>query len=138
MRIMFALAQQYKWNIRAFDVRNAYVRAPIGRPTFITPPNGYKRPGQILELHQALYGLAASGRKWYKTFDKYMATIRFRPSPVDPCLYVHTSKKVFLCSYVDDCYLVGDAKYVSDALNDINTSTQSAISACQPTSSACS
>ncbi len=112
LRIMFALAQRCRWSIRAFDIRNAYVQAPVTRPVYVDPPDGYKRPGHCMRLNKALYGLPGSGRAWYKCFDRFMRSQHFKPSSVDPCLYIHTSKRVFVCTYVDDCCIIGDPAYV--------------------------
>ena len=119
IRCMLALAQRFKWAVRGFDIRNAYVQAPVSKPVYISPPDGYKREGQVLRLNRALYGLPGSGRAWYKTFDRYMRSIHFKPSAVDPCLYVHSSKQVFVCSYVDDCCVIGDTSLVPEAVSKI-------------------
>jgi hypothetical protein len=119
LRCMLALAQRHRWSIRGFDIRNAYVQAPVTRPVYIDPPDGYKRPGQCMRLNKALYGLPGSGRAWYKCFDRFMRSQHFKPSPIDPCLYVHSSKQVFLCTYVDDCCLMGNPNLVPTALHNI-------------------
>ena len=55
---MLAVAQRMQYAIQAFDIRNAYVTAALARPVFMLPPAGYERPGKVLQLRQALYGLS--------------------------------------------------------------------------------
>jgi transposase InsO family protein len=124
MRCMLALAQRHRWGIRAFDIRNAYVQAPLTRPVYVNPPDGYQRPGQVWRLNKALYGLPGSGRAWYKCFDRFMRSKHFKPSPADPCLYVHSSKRLFLCTHVDDCLLIGDNSLLPTALSHITQQYQ--------------
>ena len=98
--------------MRVFDLRNAYVTAKLNRPVYMTPPQGYEREGKVLQLHKVL---PASGRAFYKSFDRYMRSVDFKPSKVDPCLYVHKSRQLLLLSYVDDCVLLGAQGFVDAA-----------------------
>ena len=112
-RIMYALSARNRWSVRGFDVRNAYVQSHLPRPVYMYPPDGYSRPGYCLKLNKALYGLGSSGRLWYKKFRNDLRTIGYKPSPVDPCLYVHRSRQCFIATHVDDCIAFGTEEYVS-------------------------
>ena len=50
-----------------------------------------------------------------------MRGLDFKPSKVDPCLYVHKTRRVFLLSYVDDCVLLGEHDMVHAAFTQISS-----------------
>jgi hypothetical protein len=63
-------------------------------------PNGHRRPGRILRLQKALYGLRKSPLLWQKHFTKSLRDIGFETVPYKPCCMRRNGIIVFF--YVDD------------------------------------
>ena len=53
-------------------------------------------------LQKPLYGLKQSPREWNEVISNYVVSQGFAASSVDPCIYVHLERKVFVGIYVDD------------------------------------
>jgi len=67
------------------------------------PPSGVKtRRDECLQLQQALYGLKQAPRAWNKRLSQVMASLRFKQSVTDPCLFFDESQTTFILIYVDD------------------------------------
>ena len=67
------------------DIKAAFLTAKCKRPTYITPPEGFGRPGAILQLERALYGGADSGRAFYDEFTIFHKEIGFSAILHDRC-----------------------------------------------------
>mmetsp|Transcript_7689 Transcript_7689/g.18846 ORF Transcript_7689/g.18846 Transcript_7689/m.18846 type:complete len:91 (+) Transcript_7689:3482-3754(+) len=65
-------------------------------------PKGYERPGKCIRLKKALYGLKEAPRAWNDTLHKHLTEHGFRRSKVDPCLYFHDEKQLWVGVIVDD------------------------------------
>ena len=120
-RIMLGLAQKHRYVIRAWDIKNAYVNTSLSHPAYISPPDGYQIPGYCMKLQNFLdlYGLQGSGRAWWKTFDRFLRSKRFKPNKVNRCLYIHSSKKIFILTHVDDCMAVGNPELMPKVVEQI-------------------
>ena len=121
MRVMLALAARLSWDVRAIDIKNAYVCSDLPQPIYMHPPDGYARPGQIMKLTKSLYGLGASGRLFYKHLSRSLRVKGFKPSTVDKCLYIHRTRKVFILTHVDDCLIISDPEYTEAAVQAIKS-----------------
>ena len=57
-----------------------------------------------------MYGLVQAARQWWKKFKAVMKNIGYRPSDVDPCLFINEKSdgtKAFVIIYVDDGAIFG-------------------------------
>ncbi|RYP73442.1 hypothetical protein DL771_003614 [Monosporascus sp. 5C6A] len=61
---------------------------------------GYRRPGTVLRLLKALYGLRESPLPWQREFTGTLTKLGFKPVPHEPC--VLTRDGVLIFYYVDD------------------------------------
>jgi hypothetical protein len=61
---------------------------------------GLRKPGKILKLNRALYGLRRSPILWQKTFYSSLIEIGFTPVPHEPCCLTHNGILIF--SYAGD------------------------------------
>jgi Reverse transcriptase (RNA-dependent DNA polymerase) len=99
-----------------FDIETAFLYGELDEEIWMELSDGYseyvndKQNSPILKdthcvkLLKALYGLYQAARQWWKKAKKVMKTIKYNPSPVDPCLFINTStvKHSFVIIYVDD------------------------------------
>ena len=59
-RMLIAIAARFDLELKQYDVTNAFVHATIDRDIYMRMPRGYQKPGTILKLQKALYGLRIS------------------------------------------------------------------------------
>jgi hypothetical protein len=67
-------------------------------------------------LKKALYGLKQTPRDWYGRIDSFLTSLGFTKSKYDPNLYfkVMNDEPVILLLYVDDLFLIGEEKLITD------------------------
>ncbi|KAJ3455051.1 hypothetical protein MRS44_013651 [Fusarium solani] len=83
-----------------YDVVNAFVNAELKQDVYMRMPPGYRRPGLILKLQKALYGLRQSPLLWQKELTATLTNLGFKPVPHEPCCLLKGGIMVFF--YVDD------------------------------------
>ena len=59
----------------------------------------------LLKLNKNLYGLKQGSYNWYEKLNKFLVDRGFKPSDIDPCLYI--GNEMIMLTYVDDCIIVG-------------------------------
>ena len=78
------------------------------------PPIGFQVDGHteessersfLLKLNTNLYGLKQGSYNWYKKLKKSLVNKGFKPSDIDPCLYIGNG--MIILTYVDNCIIVG-------------------------------
>jgi hypothetical protein len=105
-RLMMAIAAHNDLELKQFDVTNAFVHAAMDREVYMRMPIGYRKPGTILRVHKALYGLRISPLLWQKHFTSTLKAFGFRSVPHEPCCMI--KEGVFIFFYVDDIILAYD------------------------------
>jgi hypothetical protein len=70
----------------------------------------------VCRLKKALYGLKQAPRAWYGRIDSFLMSLGFTKSKADPNLYykVEDSGPVILLLYVDDLFLTGNEKLITE------------------------
>ena len=70
----------------------------------------------VCKLKKALYGLKQAPRAWYGRIDSFLTSLDFTKSKADPNLYfkVIEDEPVILLLYVDDLFLTGNGKQITD------------------------
>jgi Reverse transcriptase (RNA-dependent DNA polymerase) len=63
-------------------------------------PPGYRKPGRVLSLKKALYGLRKSPLLWQKELSKTLCELGFTPMKHEPCCF--TREQIIVFFYVDD------------------------------------
>jgi hypothetical protein len=58
--MLIAIAAKFDLELKQYDVTNAFVHAAINREIYIRMPRGYQKPGTLLKVQKALYGLRTS------------------------------------------------------------------------------
>jgi len=102
-RMMMAIAAQYDMELKQYDVTNAFVHATIDRDVYMRMPKGYQKPGTILQVNKALYGLRISPLLWQKEFTATLIGLGFQTVPHEPCCLIKDGVIIFF--YVDDIIL---------------------------------
>jgi hypothetical protein len=111
IRVFFSIAAQFNMHLHQVDVKVAFQNADIDEDIYVYAPEYYHlvnpdvRPGSVLKLNRALYGLPQAPRQWFKTVDAFLKELGYQPFSYEPCMY---SKKMsdggsaIMILYVDD------------------------------------
>ena len=71
IRIVFALAAIWGWDIDQIDVVAAYLNSELGDEVYMEAPFGVlseeEKIEKVCRLLRTIYGLEQAGRQWYKT-----------------------------------------------------------------------
>jgi hypothetical protein len=104
-RIGCAIAAHFDLEMKQFDVVNAFVnavRSSEGPPVICKLPPGFERPGYVIEVDRALYGLRDSPALWYNDWTGTLKSIGLVALKEEACIFVDAKHKVFVMFYVDD------------------------------------
>jgi hypothetical protein len=130
----FCLCQKllYKLSARQFDIVTAFLYGDLDEEIYMTFPDGYERylrevrneyfssQDYCLLLEKALYGLVQAARQWWKKMTQVMLTLKFIPSPADPCLFVKKPEAnkppAFIILYVDDGGIIATPDVINEVL----------------------
>jgi hypothetical protein len=101
------------------DVKTAFLNGVIEEKVYIEQPQGFEvedRKSHICKLKKALYGLKQAPRAWYERIHNFLTSLGFTKSKVDSNLYfkVMIDELVILLLYVDDLFLTGEEKLITD------------------------
>ncbi|KJZ70368.1 hypothetical protein HIM_10259 [Hirsutella minnesotensis 3608] len=100
-RALMAMAAEYDLELSQMDAVNAFVNCPLEEEViFMRMPPGYTRPGRVLLLKKALYGLRRSPLLWQQHLTSSLESLGFEKIPQEPCVMRKTGVIVFF--YVDD------------------------------------
>ena len=102
-RVLMAIAARFDLELMQYDAVNAFVNAELQEDVFMRMPNGYRKPGKILKLQKALYGLRKSPLLWQREFTGTLRKLGFEPIPQEPCCFARDG--ILLFFYVDDIVL---------------------------------
>ena len=128
-RFLLALAARNGWSIDHLDVVTAFLNPNIDRETvFMALPPGMDWVDPrfaldlVVRLRKALYGLRQAPRLWYEEIHRFLLSIDFTQSTVDPNLYY--GKGILLLLYVDDILLINTHNNSTESLNLIKQTLQ--------------
>lgn len=102
-RILMAIAARFDMELIQYDAVNAFVNAKLENEVFMRMPSGYRKPGIILKLQKALYGLRESPLLWQKDLTATLQELGFDTVPHEPCCM--TRRGIIIFYYVDDIVL---------------------------------
>jgi hypothetical protein len=108
IRIVLALATQYKWLVYQFDVKSTFLNGVLKEDVYVQQPQGYEvkeNEHKVYKLKKALYGLKQAPRAWYSRIDNYFLKKGFKRSESEPTLYIKsngTNDLLIVFLYVDD------------------------------------
>ena len=119
IRYLLAHAALLDWEIKAMDVKLAYLHRVLEEEIYMEQPEGFIAKGEenkVCKLIQSLYGLKQAGRVWNRTFAhtiKRKLGIATIHSDVGVYVLHHHHKKgdsnmdMILILYVNDLLLLG-------------------------------
>lgn len=120
IRLLIAVAAQYKWKIYQMDVKSAFLNGYLEEEVYIEQPPGYSIQGKedkVYRLKKALYGLKQAPRAWNTRIDEYFRRNGFIKSPHEHTLYTKKNGYrdiMIVCLYVDDMIFTGNNPGMSD------------------------
>jgi len=74
------------WSMRQLDVNTAFLNAPLDTPVYMECPEGYEKPGHVIRLRKALYGLREAPRAWNQLLVQSLRAMGFEPLVADPSI----------------------------------------------------
>jgi hypothetical protein len=108
MLLMFAVDK--KLPMQQFDVKSAFLYAPLKETLYIKTPEGSNRKAPYLRLKKSLYGLKQAPANWYKTLTSWFEEVNFCQLTFDPCLFIHNDNHSYIFFHVDDLIVVGQVE----------------------------
>jgi hypothetical protein len=101
------------------DVKTTFLNGVIEGEVYIEQPRGFEvedRKTHVWRLKKDLYGLKQAPRAWYGRIDNFLTSLCFTKSKFDSNLYfkVTNDEPVILLLYVDDLFLTGEEKLITD------------------------
>ena len=121
-RTLIAIAARFDLELVQYDIVNAFVNAKLPYNLYMSMPRGYRKPGKILKLNKALYGLRTSPSLWQKEFGSTLQNLGYEPIPHEPCCYMRNGVIIFF--YVDDVVLAFRKDQEAEAQELINALKQ--------------
>jgi len=109
VRTLMIISILHDLDTRSMDFILAFPQADLDVDVFMELPFGFEQQssdGQrhVLKLNKSLYGLKQAAHNWFNTLDKGFKDRGFKPSNIDPCVYLRNDCIVLV--YVDDCCLI--------------------------------
>ena len=113
IRILFAIAAYYDYEIWQMDVKTAFLNGHLLEDVYMVQPEGFvnqKHPNKVCKLKKSIYGLKQASRSWNLRFDEKIKEFGFIKNEDEPCVYKKTSGSTvtFLILYVDDILILGN------------------------------
>ena len=118
IRTIIDLAAKMKWKLHQMDVKTAFLNGIVEEEVYIEQPQGFEvedRKSHVCRLKKALYGLKQAPGARYGRIDSFLTSLGFTKSKADSNLYfkVMNDEPVILLLYVDDLFLIGEEKIIS-------------------------
>ena len=115
IRILLSLAVNLEWDLWQMDVKNAFLQGELEDEVYMRPPPGLEnmvKPGNVLRLKKAIYGLKQSPRACYHKLSTTLNGRGFVKSEADHTLFTLTSQQgiIVILIYVDDIIITGSDK----------------------------
>ncbi len=118
IRLFHVYAVEMGWDIRQYDVPQAFLQSPVDHDIFVYPPRAnVEFPGQLLKLRLALYGAKQSSALFFKLLNSFLLSLGFVSSTLDACFYKRDD--ALLIVHVDDMRCAGTPEalqFVHEAL----------------------
>ncbi|GJX43337.1 retrovirus-related pol polyprotein from transposon TNT 1-94 [Tanacetum coccineum] len=114
IRVILALTACKDYELEQLDVKMAFLHGiSLMNVILHEQPPGYEQGNKVCLLKKSLYGLKQSPRQWYRRFDEYMLSNRFKHSSYDSCVYYRSytpGEYIYLLLYVDDMLIACKSK----------------------------
>ena len=126
LRLQFALAAQFGWEVVMADVTSAFLQSDIlDREIYVQPPKDAAPPGVIWFLQKPMYGLEDASLKWYQTLSDRLQKLGCTKLITDPAMFYWRNKDGklggLICWHVDDMIACGSEEFYAAVLNKLMT-----------------
>jgi hypothetical protein len=110
VRLLLAVSALEDWEIKALDVKTAFLYGELEEELYMEQPEGFITKGQE---KKALYGLKQASMAWNKQADKSLKSLGFQRCLSDTGVYTLTkdNSTIVVVVYVDDTYIVYGKQY---------------------------
>ena len=114
VRLILAISKIHNLDSKAIDFVLDFPQADLEEDICMYLPSGVQVGGHTeassersfhLKLNKNLYGLKQGSYNWYEKLKKSLFDRGFKPSDIDPCLYIGNG--MIILTYVDDCIIIG-------------------------------
>lgn len=112
---ILVLALDLNLPVKQFDVKSAFLFAPLKEDIYILTPEGSNQKSHYLKLKKSLYGLKQAPMNWYNTLTNWFKEIDYSQSNSDACLFIHKNHNSFIFFHVDDLIVVGNIDFFEKA-----------------------
>ena len=109
LRTLIAIAAAWDMDLWQRDAISAFTNAVQPGKVYCYAPEGYGRPGYMILLNKALYGLKTSPALWHNDFTCTSEKLGLVRVPGSPCVY--QSPEVLCFFFVDDIVEASMPKY---------------------------
>ena len=103
-KVLIVLALQKGWETRQWDVKAAYLNAPLKHDVYVQDTNESVAT-EYWKLHKALYGLKQAGHEWYNTMIEIMTETGLTQCIGDSGCF--KSNTVIISTHVNDMLACG-------------------------------
>jgi hypothetical protein len=112
VRLLIAVAAQFKWEVHHMDVKTAFLNGDLGEEVYVTQPPGFvdgNNSSKVMRLHKALYGLRQAPRAWNTKLHAVLVSLGFMRSASEHAVYTRGEgdSRLLLGVYVDDLVVTG-------------------------------
>lgn len=99
------------YSFEHWDVKQAFVNAPIEEEIYVHQIRGFERPGtegKVLRLRKALYGTRQAAHAWQKFLSRILVGAGGRRNLKDECVYIFREGKgiCIIGTHVDDLFVL--------------------------------
>ena len=116
-KMLVAIAVHRGWGVYHCDISNAFTHGKLEEEIFTVFPKGFEgKEGKCLKLVKALYGLKQASRVWQQTLTKTLSSLGFMQCVSDVCLFMNSSRSLYISLHVDDLQIVTASPSAKDQL----------------------
>jgi len=113
VRILLATAALKDWDIKALDVKTAFLYENLDEELYMEQPEGFVKKGhegKVYKLKKALYGLKQASLAWNKEANESLKSLGFKHLISDAGIYVVKQEGtiIVIILYVDDVIFIGN------------------------------
>jgi Reverse transcriptase (RNA-dependent DNA polymerase) len=131
--------KEWLWTVNVIDVETAFLNADLEEEVYIKIPNGLEKfagkkfkPGQVLRLNKALYGLVQAPKAWVDTFSKILVSCGLAQCKTEPCVFhkrkidtrkfctVYAQPALMVAIYIDNSLICGEKELIEDLKDKIS------------------
>jgi len=119
LRLLLAIAVEYKLVLRHGDFKNAFVQKELDKEIYMTQPEGFEEVDSadlVWLLIKSLYGLKQAPRLWNNKIKELMTSLGFTATRSDPCIFVRITEdnRIYILVYVDDLIIAAKNHKIID------------------------